>query len=50
MLRDRRTMVFMIALPLLLIPALLEISVYFMTESQRRASTECTLVTSSWPE
>jgi sodium transport system permease protein len=39
-LRDRRTLVFMIALPLLLIPALLEISAYFMTESQRRATTE----------
>ena len=39
-LRDRRTLVFMIALPLLVFPALLEIAVYFTAEAQRRASTE----------
>jgi sodium transport system permease protein len=39
-LRDRRTLVFMIALPLLLIPALFEITIYFTVEAQRRASTD----------
>ncbi|HWN67408.1 MAG TPA: ABC transporter permease subunit [Haliangium sp.] len=39
-LRDRRTLVFMIALPLLMIPALGEVAVYFTVEAQRRASTE----------
>jgi sodium transport system permease protein len=39
-LRDRRTLVFMIALPLLVIPALLELAVRFTVEAQRRASTE----------
>jgi sodium transport system permease protein len=39
-LRDRRTLVFMIAMPLLLIPALLELTVYFTAEAQRRASTD----------
>lgn len=39
-LRDRRTLVFMIALPLLAIPALLELSLRFATEAQRKASTE----------
>jgi sodium transport system permease protein len=39
-LRDRRTLVFMIALPMLVIPALLEITTYFVTEAQRRASTD----------
>jgi sodium transport system permease protein len=39
-LRDRRTLVFMIAMPLLLIPALLELTVYLTAEAQRRASTD----------
>lgn len=39
-LRDRRTLVFMIALPLLAIPALLELTLRVTTEAQRKASTE----------
>jgi sodium transport system permease protein len=39
-LRDRRTLVFMIALPLLVLPALFEVAVRFTVEAQRRASTE----------
>lgn len=39
-LRDRRTLVFMIALPLVVIPALLELTIRFTVEAERRASTE----------
>jgi sodium transport system permease protein len=39
-LRDRRTLVFMIALPLLAIPGLLELTLRVTSEAQRKASTE----------
>ena len=39
-LRDRRTLVFMIALPLLALPAVLELTLRFASEAQRKASTE----------
>ena len=39
-LRDRRTLVFMIALPVLAFPALLEVAVRFTAEAERRASSE----------
>jgi sodium transport system permease protein len=39
-LRDRRTLMFMIALPLIAIPALAELTVHFTAEAQRRANTE----------
>lgn len=39
-LRDRRTLVFMIAFPLLIVPALIELSIHFTVEAERKASSE----------
>ncbi|WP_428267536.1 ABC transporter permease subunit [Haliangium sp.] len=39
-LRDRRTLIFMLAFPLLIIPLLLEGAAYFTLEAERKAATE----------
>lgn len=39
-LRDRRTLVFMIAFPLLVVPAVIELAIHFAVEAERRATTE----------